>query len=284
MDWRALLYLVIVMVLLLIGKKVNQCLAGYNLDHELTEKDNKAVAVSFAGYVFALCLVFHGVLISPSGLNVYETGWLGWMNDLINTFLWCGIGMVLLLLSRVVNDRFILPKFSNKKELIQDENVGLGAVQAGSYIATALVIRASLSGGEVGNFGEELLLSLVLFVVSQILLILCSFVYQWGTTFDIHAELESDNPAAGAALGGNLVGFGILLAFYVRSDVSLLGLFLWGCVSAILLAVARKLVDWLMLPYAKVDEEISVDRNWGAGLIEAVVAIGVALVLVGAFW
>jgi len=284
MDWRALLYLVIVMVLLLIGKKVNQCLAGYNLDHELTEKDNKAVAVSFAGYVFALCLVFHGVLISPSGLNVYETGWLGWINDLINTFLWCGIGMVLLLLSRVVNDRFILPKFSNKKELIQDENVGLGAVQAGSYIATALVIRASLSGDEVGNFGEELLLSLVLFVVSQILLILCSFVYQWGTTFDIHAELESDNPAAGAALGGNLVGFGILLAFYVRSDVGLLGLFLWGCVSAIVLAVARKLVDWLMLPYAKVDEEISVDRNWGAGLIEAVVAIGVALVLVGAFW
>lgn len=284
MNWRALLYLIVAIGLLVLGKAFNQRLAGYALDDQLTEKDNKAVAVSFGGYVLALCLVFHGILVSPAGLNVYESGWFSWGSDLLNTFVWCGVGMSMLLVSRVVNDKLLLPKFSNKKELVDDRNVGLGAVQAGSYIATALLIRASLSGEVGGTFVEELMLSLVFFVIGQILLLLFSFVYQWTTSFDIHAELESDNPAAGVSLGGNLIGFGILLAFYVQADNSLLGLLLWGVIAAFVLAATRKLVDWLILPYSKVDEEISRDRNWGAGVIEAVVAIGVSLVLAGAFW
>ncbi len=284
LDWRALLYLLVAMLMLFIAKLCNQRFTGYALDRQLTEVDNKAVAVSFTGYLVALCLVFHGILVSPSGLNIYETGWLGWANDLFNTFVWCGVGMVMLLISRVVNDRLILPKFSNQKELVKDRNVGLGAAQAGSYIATALIIRASLSGDEVGVFYEEFFLSGVFFLIGQALLILFSYLYQWGTKFDMHAELEADNPAVGVAFAGNLVGFGILLAFYVRSDDSLVGLLLWGVVSAVVLILTRKLVDWMILPYAQVDKEISEDRNWGAGLIEAGVVIGVSLVLVGAFW
>jgi len=283
-DWRVAVYLIVAAAILWIAKAVNQACAGYSLNDQLTKHDNKAVAVSFAGFLLSLCLVIHGILTAPASLKVLEADENAWLVDLGSTAAWAGIACVLLLISRVINDKILFPKFSNKKELVTDKNIGMGAAQAGSYIATALVIRAVLGGEESGSFISELGAAVVWFIVTQILLFVFCFIYQKSTSFDLHAEIERDNAAAGVALGGSLIAFGLLLEFFIRRYDGLGALVVWGIAAAALLMITRMVVDKLLLSGAKLDDEIRKDQNWGAALIEVSTAVGVALLIKGAFF
>ncbi|MBK1855124.1 DUF350 domain-containing protein [Verrucomicrobiaceae bacterium 5K15] len=283
-DWRVAVYLIVAAVILWLAKLVNQACAGYSLNDQLTKEDNKAVAVSFAGFLLSLCLVIHGILTAPASLKVLEADENAWLLDLGSTAVWSGIACILLLVSRVFNDKVLFPKFSNKKELVTDRNIGMGAAQAGSYIATALVIRAVLGDEESGTFVAELGAALVWFAITQALLFVFCFIYQKCTRFDLHAEIERDNAAAGVALGGSLVAFGLLLGFFVKSYDSLIALAIWGVVSAFLLIITRVVMDKLLLSGAHLDDEIHQDQNWGAALIEVSTAVGVSLLIQGAFF
>jgi len=46
----------------------------------------------------------------------------------------------------------------------------------------------------------------------------------------------------------------------------------------------RVIVDKALLPKQNLDQEIATDRNWGAGMIEAITAIGAALIISGSFF
>lgn len=283
-DWRVAVYLIVAAAILWIAKAINQACAGYSLNDQLTKHDNKAVAVSFAGFLFSLCLVIHGILTAPASLKVLEADENAWLVDLGSTAAWAGIACVLLLISRVFNDKVLFPKFSNKKELVTDKNIGMGAAQAGSYIATALVIRAVLGDEESGSFAAELGAAVVWFVITQALLFVFCFIYQKCTRFDLHAEIERDNAAAGVALGGSLIAFGLLLEFFVKRYDSIGALVVWGIVAAVLLMIVRFVVDKILLSGAHLDDEIRNDQNWGAALIEVSTAVGVALLIQGAFF
>ena len=283
-DWRVAIYLLVAAAILWLAKLANQACAGYSIKEQLTERDNKAVAVSFAGFLLALCLVIHGILTAPVSINLIERSDDIWLSDLGNTAIWSAIACSMLLIARLVNDKIIFPKFSNKKELVTDRNVGMGAAQAGSYIATALVIRAVLGDEESGSFFGELGGAVLWFILSQVLLLAFCFIYQKCTRFDLHAELERDNAAAGVALGGNLIAFGLLLEFFLTRYDSLLALAIWGIAAAVLLMIVRRIVDKLLLPGTQLDNEIRKDQNWGAALIEVASAIGISLLIQGAFF
>ena len=276
-DWTAILYAVISILLLIGAKVLNQKWSGYNLDHQLTTEDNKAVAVSFAGFLLSLCLIINGVLTSPS-----ESSSLG--GDLLATVIWGSIASALLVLSRAINDKLILPKFSNRKELIEDRNIGIGAVQAGGYIATALIIRAVFMSESTSSLGSEVMLTLGWFIVTQALFLLFTFAYQKFISFDLHKELENDNIAVGISFGGSLVAFGILLSLYLSQYDHLLGLIIWAIVAMFLLKGIRLATDKLLLPKQSLDDELVKDQNWGAAIIEAVVSIGGALILTGSLY
>jgi len=277
LDWKALTYIILGAVLLTIFKSINCLFSGYDLNIELTQKDNKAIAVSFSGFILAILIVIYGILSSSSGFDST------WTNDLLSTTIWSVIGCIYLLSARIVNDKLILPKFSNTKELAEDRNIGVGAVQAGSYIATALIIKATLTGPDALSLGQEITLTLIWFVITQALLIGFTYAYQMITKYDLHEELRNDNAAAGVALGGNLIAFSLLLAFYIGSYDSILGLIIWSIISIILLFAVRIIVDKTLLPKQNLDKEIANDHNWGAGTIEAVTAIGAALIISGSF-
>ena len=80
-----------------------------------------------------------------------------------------------------------------------------------------------------------------------------------------------------------MIAIGILLAFYIRTYDSIVGLFIWAAISTLLLCLVRIIVDKALLPNQKLDQEIAKDRNWGAGTIEAITAIGSALIISGSF-
>ena len=281
LDWRILVYLTVSALILLLAKLANQLLAGYKLNQQITQIDNKAIAVSFAGFTLSVCIIISGVLNSPSSAAIGTPTW--WITDVGSTALWGIIGAAMLLTSRWFNDKLVLPKFSTKKELLEDQNVGVGAAQAGTYITTALIIRSSIAGADQYGLAMEIALSLVWFSLSLALIFLFSKLYQKVVNFQFHEELERDNAAVGVAFAGSLVSFGLLLSFYIHRCDGLLGLLLWAFISAVLLLIVRCLVDKLLLPSCKLDHEISEDANWGAAIIEVATSIGTALLITGAF-
>jgi uncharacterized membrane protein YjfL (UPF0719 family) len=282
LEPSSIVFLALSILILWIGKMVNDFCTPYQLGQELTIKDNKAIAVSFSGYMLAVSIILWGVLrqdIPVEDLENVDPGKQLFLRDLGGTLLWSLLGIVLLQVARVINDKVLLRHFSNTKELVEDQNVGTGAVQAGAYIGSAFMIQAATFGETSGSLARDILVTLAYFLVCQLAFILFAMVYQKLSAYDLHDEIERDNAAAGLGFGITLCAVGIVLSSYIVSSGSILGLALWFLISAFLLSVSRFAIDRFILPGSPLDAEISKDRNWGAALIEGAAAIGLALIL-----
>lgn len=283
LDPVAAIYLLVAIVVFYVGKLINDLFSPYDLEEQLIEVDNKAIALSFSGYIFALGIILWGVLSSDS--TIVPTGEIKkdlW-RDVGNTALWGAIGIVLLQFARVINDKVLLYQFDNMKELVEDKNAGTGAVQCGSYIGSAFMIRAVLTGNGSAGFAVDLISALVYFIIAQIAFVAFAKMYQAVSRFDLHGEIEKDNVAAGVAFGMTLTAVGILLSGYIMKYDSLVGLAVWFIIGAFLLLTCRYLIDKIILPGALLDEEVSQDHNWGATMVEGSAAIGLALLLSAVF-
>ena len=278
---EAAAYLLIVLLVLIIGKKIDEMVTPYDLNRELTEIDNKAVAVSFAGYLFGLGIIMWGVLSTDPSEAARSSG--GRYSDLIDTALWGGIGIALLQIARIVNQKILLSRFDSTKELIIDRNVGTGAVECGSFIGSALIIKAALSG-ESNGLALGIASTLIFFICGQVAFVIYGWIYQKKVNFDLHDEIEKDNVAAGVAFGMSMVASSILLSGYIMHYDSLPGFAIWFVISVFFLVTCRYLLDKIMLPGSLLDEEISRDQNWGAALIEGGMAIIIALLVTAAFF
>ena len=273
----AFLYFAAGLVLVLLAKPVKGLTTRYHLSEELTKHDNKAVGVATAGYLFAVLTIIRGVMIS--GGNPYETLW----RDLVAVAIWTVISLALLLTSAWINRKFLLNRFEVHKEMITDRNVGTGAVLAGTYIGTAFIISASISGTTGGGFAVDLLDTLVYFAIGQLGFILLGAIYQRTCGYNVHDEIERDNEGAGIAFGATLIALAILISGQIRRGDSLVALAVWIPVALLVLLGSRWLVDLVILPDARLHDEIARDRNWGVALIEGAAAIGIALLLDASF-
>ncbi len=270
---EALAFLVEALIILWIGKKINDLTTSYNVDEELTHKDNKALAVSYSGYLVGQAIIVLGVMAGPS-TDFYQ--------DLIGVAVWSVAGIILLNLARVINDKLLLKNFCNVKEIIGDRNVGVGAVQCGSYIGTAMILAAVVSG-EQPDLVASLVGASLFFVLGQISFIIFGYVYEKVTRYNLHDELERDNIAAGVSFGMTLVAVGIILSKTISYTVSLPAFGVWFLNGVTLILITRVLVDRLLLPGHKLDDEISKDQNWGVALVEGGSAVMVAYLLNASF-
>ncbi len=272
---EAVLYLIVILIMLYLGKKVYDIFSPYKLNEQLTTEDNKAVAMAFAGYIFGLGLVLLGIMTSVGTGELYS--------DLLDTAIWGVIGIVLLNIARIINDKIILSNFDDVKELVTDRNVGTGAVECGAYIGVALLVMGATHGESLGYL-NDIITTLTFYIVGQICFVIYGKLYHTIVRFDLHDEIERDNVSAGVAFGMSLVAMGILLSGYMVSSYSLVGFAIWFVLGTFLLLLFRYLIDKFILPGSLLDEEISKDQNWGAALIEGSLAIGLAFLLNAAFF
>ena len=273
-DFTAFAYLLVVFIVLWFGKLINDLFTSYSIDDELTNKDNKALAVSYVGYLMAQGIIILGVLQGPDASSL--------LIDLGLIVVWSLIGILLLNLSRLVNDKLIFSAFSNKKEIIDDRNIGTGAVQFGSYIGTAFVLEAIIAGESQGLL-PDLFGTVIFFIVGQLGFIVFSIIYQKITKYDLHGEIEKDNAAAGVSFGATLVAIGILMSHSIMITNSIPAFFVWFINGMVLIVLSRFIVDKIILPKHKLDDEICRDRNWGVALIEGGTAIIIALLINASF-
>lgn len=262
--------LVLFAVLFVVAKWLNDLVTAHAVDHELTKQDNPALAVSIAGYYLGIIIVFIGAVIGPSTSLLW---------DLLLVGGYGFGGIVLLLISRVINDRLILRGFSADRELIEDQNLGTGAVLFGSYVASALIVAGSIQGEGGGPHT-----ALAFYALGQVALVGFTWIYDWMAPYSLLDQIEQDNVAAGVGFGGALIAIGIIVMRAVSgpfvswaADLQYLGLNV--LIVFVYLLGIRLFFDRIVIPRSDLNLEITRDRNVGAGLLEGSVSIGFAAVL-----
>lgn len=288
---RGLIYVGMGIVILALGKLVQDFLTPYKINNQLSNKDNHALGLSIAGYYLGIIAAFVGAVYQP--LTVIEdsphlfTSEFGW--DVLEVFLYSLAGIVALNVARILVDKLVLYKFKTEKEIIEDQNTGAGAVEMGVYLGVGLVIAASIAGSgqdaaTATSVADNAIRSIVFFGLGLIVLGLYVIFYQATTRFDIHNEIEKDNVAVGVALSGNLIAMGIVVfkavfGEFVSWEESLVGFVTFAIAGFVLLFIIRLLVDAILLPSTRVSDELVKDRNVGVAYIESAVVISAALIL-----
>ena len=269
---RGFTYLAVVLVLLVIGKLVYDGLhRRFVLRTELVEKDNLAMALAVAGYYLGLVIVLGGVVSGPASFNMFD--------DVIGLVIFGVLGIVLLNLSAWINDKVVFSKFDNEKEIVEDRNAGMGAVEGGNYVAVGLITAGAMSG-EGG-----LLPGLVFWVLGLFALIVAGLLYDKITSYDLHEQIEKDNVAVGVAFAGVLVGFGNIIRLagdgdFVSWNESLTEFGYYTVVGLILLPLIRIFADKVLLPGASLSDELVGDPpNLGAGVIESITYLAASMLI-----
>ncbi len=279
---RGLVYVGMGIVLLVFAKFVQDFITPYKIQVQLRTHDNVALALSITGYYLGIVIVFLGAMSQPFGLIVADSS-LGfteaYWEDVLRVLVYTAIGIVVLNVARMIVDRLVLYKFSTEDEIINDQNVGTGAVEAAVYVSVGLVIAGSISG-EGG--GPET--SLAFLALGLAALILYTLFYEFTSSYDLHDEIEKDNAAVGVALAGNLVAIGIVVFKSVFGEFTtweegLAGFLIYAVVGFALLFVVRRITDLVLFPKVSVAHELAVDRNLGVAFIVSAMAISVSLIL-----
>ncbi|MBW4691092.1 MAG: DUF350 domain-containing protein [Lyngbya sp. HA4199-MV5] len=234
-----------------------------DLNLELFVRDNPAVAIALLGYNFGIILALAGVLAKESAT---------WLDHLISLASY-GAGVILLMLAGAwVGDHWILKRCDCAREVVEEQNVGAAAAEAGVHIASGLILSAAL-GGQSGTW----LVGLVCWCVGLSVLVLVSALYPRVTRYNVFREIcKRNNPAAGVALAGLLIATGntVRVAFapdfqnWAESFTQYL-VVLGFCLLA--LALIRWFADLVLVPGVKISDEIvnQATPNLAAGLIEA---------------
>lgn len=263
-------YVVLFSLLFLTAKWSKDWFTPYSLNEELTVKDNLAVAITMAGYYFGVTAVFVTLLKGPSQ---------GLQADLINVASFSLTGILLLNLARWLNDKLILRSFCSVERLTREHDLGVAFVQFAAYAATGMIAAGAVSGeGSVLSF-------VVFFVLGQAALILFSWIYDLLTPFDVQQELSNQNIAAGIAFSGTLLALGIIVNNGVAGDFSnwqsdITTFLISVVVASVFLPLLLIIADRLVIPGKSLRHEIQHDKNLGAGVLEATIAIAYATVLV----
>ncbi len=279
---RGLVYVALGLAILILAKYARDIVTrSYRIDEQITKSRNLAVSLRFSGYLMGVVLVFLGALYQPLLVSAEEGFGFNrdFGEDVLKVFLYSLAGIVALNIVRIIVNRLVLYKFDIEKQIVEGQNVGAGAVEFGTYIATGLLIGGAASG-EGG--GPET--ALAFFGMGLVVLILFALVYQLTTPFDIHKEIEGDNTAVGIALGSNLIAMGLVTFKAVFGNFNgwndaLASFFVFVVIGFVLLFVLRLLIDVLLLPTAKISKELAAERNVGVAFVESSIVISSALIL-----
>ena len=277
---RGLVYVALGLVVLTLAKLARDAVTRHRIEEEIVTKGNLAVALRLSGYLVGVILVFLGSVYEPLGGDGYVG--LGFDRsfgfEVLWVFLYSLAGIVALNLMRLVTDRLVLYRFELEREIIQDQNAGAAAAEFGVNVASGLVIAGAIAG-EGGPLN-----ALAFFGLGLGVLILFALFYEWTTPFNIHDEIERDNPAVGIALGGNLIAIGLVtfkatFGDFVGWQAGILEFVVYSLVGFVLLYVLRLAVDLVLLPHTRVSQQVAGGRNVGVAFVETAVVVSSALIL-----
>jgi len=269
-----LLYIAVAFILFLAGKMAYGLhWRGCNLNAELLERDNLALAIALSGYFLGLTLAVGGALAGAAPTLA---------QGLLGTLLYGIIALILLDVSIRLNDWLIFPNCSLPKEIITDHNCGVGLVVAANQVAVGLILYGVISGE--GGGAAALL---IFWALGQATLILAAKLYDLITPFHLSEVIKQGNVAVGAALAGVLLAIGNLIRFAVQgrfvSWSQSLGSFAAEAIlGLILLPLTRLAIDKLIMTpgHSLSREQLGQQTpNIGAGVLEGVIYLCISFLI-----
>ncbi len=259
-------------------------LIGVHAKDELDKKDNIAFGIIIAGAVLALMLIMSGAISGDAHASL--------MQEALNVLMYGVVGIVLLKVGFLVQDKLLLRKICVRDE-IKKGNTAVAITAAANLIAVGIVIRTSITWVE--DDGMNGLLPVVLvFIASQIILAAVTLL----RTF-IFAKRNPNNTWQNAIQGNNIalaIRFAaqMLATAFALSSVAYLvnysSILLFEIVYTWLgLGLAVMVVVWLLYTLAcpivlrkiNVVEEVDQQRNVGVAAIEAALFLGIATLFMG---
>ena len=141
-----LIYFLVSIVCLFIGRKVLDWITPYDLNNQTSVEKNLAAGITEAGFYIAMAIIVHA---SVSGVVDYEMfSFIDSENparfallgaELITTAVYLLLGLICLSLGRHSLDW--LTPFDLNREIQTERNVGVGAIEAAIYISIAIIIH-----------------------------------------------------------------------------------------------------------------------------------------------
>lgn len=277
MVYQAVAYILAAFILFFIGKLFYKLFhRKINIKEELVKKDNLAFSIAHTGYFIGLIIAIGAAIVGPSH---------GFVIDMIDLGVYGILSIILLNISTIINDKVILRKFSVHKEIIEDQNVGTGVIEAASAIGSGLIIYGAVTG-ESNSLLFGVFSAILFWAVGQVLIILTSYIYNWFLSFDIHEHIEKDNVAVGIGFAGAIVAISNLIRFALMGEfidfaTTFTDVGIEMLIGILLLPVVRFLADKILLPGEKLTDEIVNQEkpNVGAAIIEAFAYIGGSILI-----
>lgn len=243
-------------------------------DEELTKKDNPAFGVLWVGYMLGLAVALAGAF-SSLGPSVLDN-----ILDLATS----GIAAIVLMrVSMALGGALILPGLRLDTQITTERNLGAGFAFAGLLAANGFII-AGVMQGRSDSYVLELLDIGAYWAAGQVFLLVAWLIYRAIAGFDARKDLgEGKNAAAGISVGGFFLATGLVLQAALAgagSDIGseLLVALAIGACGLVLLAAARALSGYILLPKTSLAVEMDKRDNIAAGSVSALSFVAVAVI------
>lgn len=271
-----IVYAAVVLAYIWIAKKWRDAATTrFDDDREIEQNSNIAVGLRRFGLYLGLAI---GMSAALAGATT------GFVNDLKTLAIEGALVLVMMMVARFFNDAIILRGINNDDEA-QAGNSAVGMIEAGSYLATGLIMYGAFTGN--GGTPVQGYLSAMLFaVLGQISLLIFFEVYELITPFNVREEVKRANPAAGLAVGCMLVALGLILRASIAGDfqgwlVDLKSFALSTGSGIFLLLLFRKVIDWLFLPHTTLQVAVEKEKNVAAVAVAQACILALAVIIAG---
>ncbi|MEK7484775.1 MAG: DUF350 domain-containing protein [Planctomycetota bacterium] len=297
--------LFLIFLFLPITKWILDYFTPFEDDAELTEKDNVAFGLTRAGEYVSVILIIAGSLYGTSFHEAKDSPILySILQEYFENFLWAGIGLIFLLLTKYYFlERILFPYFSITKEVVNDQNAGAGAVEAAGLISIGMIIACAISGENLTNpqwtlqlfqidfskflnhpFVLDLFSAFLFWICGCLMLWLFSRCYEKTLGYSLHQEMEKDNISAGVSYAFNLLAISLIVSKSIAGDfvsftISIEKFFFHSVLGFLILLFFRFLIDRILLPNRSIAEEIIEDQNLSVSFLEGFICLGIGLVL-----
>lgn len=242
--------------------------AGYSVLEQLVKHDNPAVGIRYGFFLLAFVVAFWNT-VHPSGVSLGED---------LNLLAKYGLLVLgLLLVSQQVNDKCILRMFDNDKEVVADKNVEVATVEGSTLLATALILSGALAELQTGHVWSALLWC----GLGQGFLVLLFQLYAFFNPA-ISQALDDHKMAPALSLSGFLFAGGMMLGHGLLDPTpdfwadfrATLG---YAGVWIVVMGVTRWVMDFALIPGAKIKAELYHDDNVGIGVLDGLSFVAVTL-------
>ncbi len=130
------IYWAVGQVFVVIAGVIYQAITKYDLHKEIEERDNAAVGLAFSGFAIAIGLIMRAAILNATSDIVAELASIAVIGI---------IGFVLLLLTRIIADKVLMPSSPLSDEVGKQKNIAAAGIAFASFILVAIIISSAIS-------------------------------------------------------------------------------------------------------------------------------------------